>query len=100
MLNAEQIHAKYPTISIRRLAEIYPQLAEFANDADLEERIRNENRYAVFQEDLMQNMHAMRKDIDTLLIDQLPYMQMTEISLECREKLELHRPKNIAAASR
>lgn len=83
------------------MAKIYPNLfEEFSNDMNLEERIRNEGRYSLYQIEYEHNVDLMRKETQTLLPDNLDYLMLEGLSSEGREKLHRFKPKNIAAASR
>lgn len=49
---------------------------------------------------MMKSFNEARREADALLPENINYLEMVELSLENREKLDQLRPRNIAAASR
>jgi tRNA uridine 5-carboxymethylaminomethyl modification enzyme len=45
-------------------------------------------------------MDEVRNEINASLPEEINYLQMNSLNLECREKLDQYRPANLAAASR
>lgn len=100
-MNGVEILSKYPFITLKQISQVYPELLKkFADDLNLEERIRNAGRYAIYQTDFLFNIETMRKETQTLLPEDLDYLNMNELTISCRENLNKFRPQNIAAASR
>jgi tRNA uridine 5-carboxymethylaminomethyl modification enzyme len=92
----------------------FAALRDFCEDSDLEERLRTDSRYEIYQGRLTKQvlgailplnslsfqMESVRNEMNSLLPENLDYTQMDSLSLECREKLDRLRPANLAAASR
>uniref|UniRef100_A0A914YFU5 Protein MTO1 homolog, mitochondrial n=1 Tax=Panagrolaimus superbus TaxID=310955 RepID=A0A914YFU5_9BILA len=88
-------------IALNELAKKFPsELGAFSDDDDLAYRISSESRYAIEHRRLIKKVDEMREELKAKLPDSLDYSKITEINLECREKLANYRPQNIAAASR
>uniref|UniRef100_A0AC34FM05 Uncharacterized protein n=1 Tax=Panagrolaimus sp. ES5 TaxID=591445 RepID=A0AC34FM05_9BILA len=88
-------------IALNELSKKFPsELGTFSDDDDLAQRLSSESRYATQQQRLIKKIDEMREELKAKLPDSLDYSKITEINLECREKLANYRPQNIAAASR
>lgn len=99
--NGVEILSKYPFITLNQFSKQYPNFfAEFLDDLNLEERIRNEERYSIYQKDHKYDVELMRNETQTLFPEDLDYLSLKGLSGECREKLQKFKPRNMAAASR
>lgn len=99
--NGVEILSKHPFITLNQFGKQYPNLfTEFLDDLNLEERIRNEERYRIYQKEHKYDVELMRNETRTLLPENLDYLSLKGLSGECREKLQKFKPRNMAAASR
>uniref|UniRef100_A0A1I7Z6S4 Protein MTO1 homolog, mitochondrial n=1 Tax=Steinernema glaseri TaxID=37863 RepID=A0A1I7Z6S4_9BILA len=88
-------------IRMSELATSFPrELAQFAGDETLEERLQVEGSYAKQHERLLAKMDEIRRESSTIIPSDVDYTTMVGLSFECREKFEIWRPQNLAAASR
>merc|ERR1712232_72809 len=62
--------------------------------------IETECRYAAYLRKQEMEIKALRKEERSLLPVDIDYMAMDSLSIEEKEKLTLHRPRDLAAASR
>jgi tRNA uridine 5-carboxymethylaminomethyl modification enzyme len=87
-----------PGVDLRRLAAIWPELADVP--ADVAEQVEIEARYAPYLGRVEAEIEAFRRDERLALPRDLDYRRLEGLSLELREKLEQARPATLAAASR
>ncbi|BCX16766.1 MAG: tRNA uridine 5-carboxymethylaminomethyl modification enzyme MnmG [Geminicoccaceae bacterium] len=87
-----------PGVDLRRLAGIWPELAEVP--AEVAEQVEIEARYAPYLRRLEAEIEAFRRDERLALPRDLDYRRLDGLSLELREKLAQARPATLAAAGR
>ena len=99
--SAKKLLVKHPELKFEKLAEIWPELfAEFMDDRFLEERIRNEERYAPLARQLRLRQEQLQMEMDLELPTDLDYQKMDGLKLEIRERLHEHKPPSLAAAAK
>lgn len=88
-------------ISLDDLHLAFPkELSSFVGNKQLEDRIRIEGTYAVQHERLKSKMEELRRECAVQIPEDIDYTKMKGLSEECKEKFEVWRPQNLAAASR
>lgn len=87
-----------PGVDLRRLAAIWPELADVP--ADVAEQVEIEARYAPYLGRMEAEIEAFRRDERLALPPDLDYRRLDGLSSELREKLAQARPATLAAASR
>ncbi|KAI3413727.1 Mitochondrial Translation Optimization [Globodera pallida] len=99
--SAQSLLAKHPELHFDRLAMGWPELfSDFADDRNLEERLRNEHRYANLELHARTQVESLRKEMDMALPDDLDYLNMDFLRPELRESLHERRPNSLAAAAK
>ncbi len=88
----------HPDIDLRRLAELWPELAELP--AEIAEQIEIDGRYAGYLERQSAEIQAFRRDEGLMLPGDLDYAAIGSLSSEIRIKLDAIRPANLGAAAR
>jgi len=88
----------YPGISMRRLQQIWPALAEL--DPSVSEQLEIDGRYAGYLERQNADIEAFRRDESLLLPESLDYRGIGGLSTEVREKLALAKPATLGQAAR
>ena len=88
----------YPEIDLARLAQIWPEIADFA--PEIAEQIEIDGRYAGYLKRQDADIVAFRKDEALLLPEDLDYDQVPSLSAEVREKLKKARPASLGSAQR
>lgn len=88
----------YPDVTLMRLAEIWPEIAEFA--PEIAEQIEIDGRYAGYLKRQDADIVAFRKDEALLLPNDLDYDAIPSLSTEVRQKLKDARPASLGAAQR
>lgn len=88
----------YPDMSIRRLTEVWPELADMPCEAA--EQLEIEARYAGYLERQEADVVAFRRDETLGLPEDLDYGKIRSLSNEAREKLLAARPATLGAAAR
>jgi tRNA uridine 5-carboxymethylaminomethyl modification enzyme len=89
---------RYPEISLRALAQLWPQLAEL--DAVVAEQIEIDGRYTVYLERQEADLAAFRRDEALALSPGLDYGAIPSLSHEARDALAASRPATLGAAAR
>ena len=88
----------YPDITFDRLKEIWPELSEI--QADVQEQLEIDAKYATYIERQMADIEAYRKDENLKLSIDLDYSKVGGLSSEIVIKLSEVRPETLGAASR
>lgn len=88
----------YPDINMARLAEIWPELAEFSPEIAFQMEV--DGKYAGYLLRQEEDIAAFRKDEDLGLPADLNYDSIPSLSHEVRQKLKLARPTTLGAAAR
>ncbi len=88
----------HPQIDLRRLAEIWPELA--AIPAEIAEQVEIDARYAGYLDRQQRDIAAFRRDEALLLPGELDYANIGGLSTEIRGKLATARPTTLGAAAR
>jgi len=88
----------YPDLSLADLATVWPGAKTLAED--VAEQIETDCRYAPYLARQTAEVEAFRREAALGLPDDLDYRAIGGLSAEAREKLELVRPANLAAAAR
>ncbi|KAI6183449.1 Protein MTO1-like protein, mitochondrial [Aphelenchoides bicaudatus] len=100
---AYQVLCNY-NVTLSQLYANFPDqlhgIRDFANDEDVEQRLKNEGCYEIQHKRLAKKMEEVRKELSAYLPEDMNYSKMVELNVECREKLDRLRPANLAAASR
>jgi tRNA uridine 5-carboxymethylaminomethyl modification enzyme len=89
---------RYPELSLRGLARLWPQLA--ALDPVVAEQIEIDGRYAAYLERQDADLAAFRRDEALTLSPALDYAAIPSLSHEAREALAASRPATLGAAAR
>ena len=89
---------RYPELNLRRLADLWPQLAEL--DPVVAEQIEIDGRYAAYLERQEADLAAFRRDEALTLSSALDYGAIPSLSQEAREALAASRPATLGAAAR
>ncbi len=87
-----------PGVSLRTLASVWPEAAEFR--PDVAEQLEIEALYAGYLDRQEADIVAFRKDESLRLAPDLPYQEITALSHEVRLKLAEARPATLGAAGR
>ncbi|KAL3124046.1 hypothetical protein niasHT_005638 [Heterodera trifolii] len=99
--STQSMLAKHPELHIDRLAKAWPELfADFADDQNLEERLRNEHRYANQEKHARAQIEELRKEMSMALPHDLDYQSMEFMRPELRDAMDERRPNSLAAAAR
>jgi tRNA uridine 5-carboxymethylaminomethyl modification enzyme len=88
----------YPGIDLTRLAQIWPNLAEFV--AEIAEQLEIDARYAGYLERQGRDIASFRRDEALLLPSDLDYAAVGSLSREISDKLTQARPTTLGAAAR
>ena len=96
-LNGEEL-LRRPEVSLRKLAELDPELAEIPGDAA--EQAEISVKYAGYLEKQEQMIQKARQMEETRLPEDLPYLEMEHLRLEARQKLARQKPVSLGAAGR
>lgn len=88
----------YPHISWDQLAEIWPELADIADD--IREQVEIDSLYAGYMERHEADIEAFRKDENLKLPADLDYAKVGSLSNEIRQKLEQVNPQTLGEAAR
>ncbi|MGE5517617.1 MAG: tRNA uridine-5-carboxymethylaminomethyl(34) synthesis enzyme MnmG [Bacteroidota bacterium] len=88
----------YPTIDLRRLTAVWPELAGFA--PEVSEQLQIEGTYRGYLARQDADIRAYRRDEELALPDDLDYDAIGSLSTEVRLKLKAARPETLAAAGR
>ena len=96
-LNGEEL-LRRPEVSLRKLAELDPELAEIPGDAA--EQTEISVKYAGYLEKQEQMIQKARQMEETRLPEDLPYLEMEHLRLEARQKLARQKPVSLGAAGR
>jgi tRNA uridine 5-carboxymethylaminomethyl modification enzyme len=89
---------EYTNVSLDQLCALFPHLEKI--DPAIRYRAEIESRYAFYLRKQQQDIEAFRRDEHLILPDAIDYSKLTELSNEVKEKLKLHRPHTLGAASR
>jgi len=89
---------RYPELSLRGLAAIWPRLADL--DPVVAEQIEIDGRYAAYLERQEADLAAFRRDESLALSPALDYGAIASLSHEAREALAGSRPATLGAAAR
>lgn len=88
----------YPKMSWERLVSIWPQMG--AVESPIAERLHVDARYSVYLERQAADIAALRKDEEIAIPAGFDYAAISGLSTEVRQKLQHHRPANLAQAAR
>jgi len=88
----------YPNVTIARLAEIWPELADLR--ADIAEQLEIDGVYRGYLDRQEADIRAFRKDEALALPESLDYAAIGGLSAEIREKLTATRPATLGQAAR
>jgi len=88
----------YPTIKMKDLVPIWPELGQFSRDQV--EHVETESLYAGYIERQARDIDAFRRDEGLRLPDDFDYAQVGGMSNEVREKLIKARPATMGQAAR
>jgi tRNA uridine 5-carboxymethylaminomethyl modification enzyme len=88
----------YPGIDLKRLGDIWPELA--AIPADIAEQIEIDGRYAGYLERQEQEIASFRRDEELALPRDLDYARIGSLSAEIRIKLSASKPETLGQAAR
>jgi tRNA uridine 5-carboxymethylaminomethyl modification enzyme len=89
---------RYPELSLRSLARLWPQLGGL--DPVVAEQIEIDGRYAAYLERQEADLVAFRRDEALALSPALDYSTIASLSHEAREALAASRPATLGAAAR
>ena len=87
-----------PGISISRLAEIWPQVAEISGE--IREQLEFDAHYAGYLDRQESDILSFRRDEALVIPEGIDYATVIGLSTECRSKLAAVRPRTIGQASR
>jgi tRNA uridine 5-carboxymethylaminomethyl modification enzyme len=87
-----------PEVSVQRLAEIWPELAEI--EESIAELLETEARYAVYMDRQAADIALLRKEENLHIPPDFVYGSLPGLSNELKEKLCRVRPENVARAQR
>lgn len=85
------------------LKKLGGKFGEFAEDVQLQERLRIECLYRSMIKRMAEDMETVRKEANLIIPEDLDFSKgnsSKNLSQECIEKLSLHRPQTIGSASR
>lgn len=88
----------YPDMSLRRLAQIWPELENIA--PAIAAQVEVDARYAAYVERQEADVAALRKDEAISIPDTFDYATLASLRAELREKLSVQRPATLAQAGR
>ena len=88
----------FPEIDLRRLAGIWPEIAEL--DPDTARQLAVDARYAVYIARQEMDVAAFRKDEAIAIPQDFAYGGLPGLSNELRQKLERHQPASLGQAAR
>lgn len=88
----------YPDVSLERLADIWPQLAQV--DGRSAEALEIEARYAVYLERQKADAVQIRREEERLIPGELGFDSVPGLSNELKQKLRERRPRSVAEAQR
>uniref|UniRef100_A0A0K0E9L1 Protein MTO1 homolog, mitochondrial n=1 Tax=Strongyloides stercoralis TaxID=6248 RepID=A0A0K0E9L1_STRER len=98
-ISAFDIMHKY-NLSLNDFCITIPELLQYKDNIALEERLKIEGCYEESHKQLTSKMEEVKKNSNIQIPEDIDFSSIQDISMECREKLEMMRPLNIAAASR
>ena len=88
----------YPNIGFADVARIWPELGRIS--PEIAQQIEIDAKYSVYLDRQAADVAAYRRDEGLELPKSFDYGQMTALSMEVRQKLELIRPRTIGQAGR
>jgi tRNA uridine 5-carboxymethylaminomethyl modification enzyme len=88
----------YPSVSIADLAKVWPRFGELA--PEIAEQIEIDAKYEVYLSRQAADIAAYRRDEHFELPGDFDYAALPGLSNEMKQKLQTHRPRTIAQASR
>jgi tRNA uridine 5-carboxymethylaminomethyl modification enzyme len=88
----------YPNISLSDLTAIWPELSSL--DEKVIEQVSVDAQYAVYLDRQKADVEAMQRDEKRAIPDWMDYSQLSGLSGEMRQKLDMARPKTIAHAQK
>jgi tRNA uridine 5-carboxymethylaminomethyl modification enzyme len=88
----------YPEITLADLARIWPAFGEL--DPRTAAQLEIDAKYHVYLSRQAADVESYRRDEGLVLGDDIDYGALPGLSLEVRQKLQLHRPRTIGQASR
>lgn len=88
----------YPNISLSDLTAIWPELSSL--DEKVIEQVSVDAQYAVYLDRQKADVEAMQRDEKRAIPDWMDYSQLSGLSGEMRQKLDIARPKTIAHAQK
>jgi len=86
----------YPNVGIDQVLNLWPEIKKI--EKTLLQQLVIDARYAPYLERQLADIAAVRRDEARLIPEWLDYSRLPGLSSELREKLNLHRPRSIAAA--
>ncbi|VDM96069.1 unnamed protein product [Thelazia callipaeda] len=88
-------------IKFAELRQALPsELSKLTENEEIARRLEIEAFYRFYLAKSMVKIEQLREECATVIPDDFDYSKLKSTSLECREKFELWRPQNLAAASR
>lgn len=88
----------YPDIDLARLAQIWPELNDFA--PEVAEQLEIDAIYAGYLERQKDDISAFRRDEGLSIPVDIDYIALNGISMEVRQKLDVARPATLGQAAR
>ncbi|MEW5727221.1 MAG: tRNA uridine-5-carboxymethylaminomethyl(34) synthesis enzyme MnmG, partial [Pseudomonadota bacterium] len=88
----------YPSLDLRRLATVWPELGGLASD--VAEQLEIEGKYRGYLQRQEADIRAYRREEELVLPDDLDYDAIGSLSNEVRSKLKAVRPETLADAGR
>ncbi len=88
----------YPGIDVERLKTVWPQLGQI--DGAIARQLEVDARYSSYVRRQEEDVATLRRDEQVTIPPEVAYSEIAGLSNEVRQKLERHRPANIAQASR
>lgn len=89
---------RYKNITIADLKRVWPEIDDFSSE--ILEQISIEALYEAYIARQQADIHAFKKDEALALPEDMNYQELSGLSNEVKEKLQLVKPATIAAASR
>uniref|UniRef100_A0A0N4Z1N4 Protein MTO1 homolog, mitochondrial n=1 Tax=Parastrongyloides trichosuri TaxID=131310 RepID=A0A0N4Z1N4_PARTI len=87
-------------IPFNSFCSLIPELSKYRDNSILEERLKIEGSYEESHKRLILKMNEVKENSSIKIPDFINFSTIKGISDECKEKFEMFRPQNIAAASR
>lgn len=88
----------YPNIEFSKIKDLFSEIGNVSQE--LIEQVRADSIYSVYLKRQADDISALKRDESLILPEDLDFNDISGLSIEARQKLELHKPRSIAQAAK